>query len=131
MFEFFFKVRGYELDSFGHVNNAVYLNYLEEARWDCLEKTGCMELFRENQSFLAVIDVHIRYIRELTLFQSGVVKTRVSLESPYLVFEQQIVQLESGKKSAKARVKLLHIDHQRIPMDIPEVMLKKLTGELI
>ncbi|MFM7321193.1 MAG: acyl-CoA thioesterase [Armatimonadota bacterium] len=26
------EVRSYELDSFGHVNNAVYLNYLETAR---------------------------------------------------------------------------------------------------
>ena len=31
---FEFNVRGYELDSFGHVNNAVYLNYLEQARWE-------------------------------------------------------------------------------------------------
>ena len=27
-------VRGYELDSFGHVNNAVYLQWLEHARWE-------------------------------------------------------------------------------------------------
>ena len=27
------EVRGYELDAWGHVNNAVYLNYLEHARW--------------------------------------------------------------------------------------------------
>lgn len=28
------QVRGYELDSFGHVNNAVYLQYAETAKWD-------------------------------------------------------------------------------------------------
>ena len=27
-------VRGYEIDSFGHVNNAVYLSWLEHARWE-------------------------------------------------------------------------------------------------
>eukprot|EP01102_Stenamoeba_stenopodia_P011185 TRINITY_DN3421_c0_g1_i1.p1 TRINITY_DN3421_c0_g1~~TRINITY_DN3421_c0_g1_i1.p1 ORF type:complete len:241 (-),score=40.47 TRINITY_DN3421_c0_g1_i1:153-875(-) len=30
------KVRGYELDSFGHVNNAVYLNWLEVVRWELM-----------------------------------------------------------------------------------------------
>jgi YbgC/YbaW family acyl-CoA thioester hydrolase len=27
-------VRGYEIDSFGHVNNAVYLQWLEHMRWE-------------------------------------------------------------------------------------------------
>ena len=27
-------VRGYEVDAFHHVNNAVYLNWLEHARWE-------------------------------------------------------------------------------------------------
>ena len=29
-------VRGYELDSFGHVNNAVYLSWFEHARWELI-----------------------------------------------------------------------------------------------
>ena len=34
------KVRGYHLDVYQHVNNARYLEFLEEARWDGLEKIG-------------------------------------------------------------------------------------------
>lgn len=34
------RVRTYELDSFGHVNNSVYLNYLEEARSEFLLQMG-------------------------------------------------------------------------------------------
>jgi YbgC/YbaW family acyl-CoA thioester hydrolase len=33
-------VRGYEIDSFGHVNNAVYLQWLEHARWQMGQATG-------------------------------------------------------------------------------------------
>jgi len=33
-------VRGYELDAYGHVNNAVYLNYLEYARGEYLKAIG-------------------------------------------------------------------------------------------
>jgi len=35
-----YKVRGYHIDTNGHVNNAVYLNYLEDARDDFLEHLG-------------------------------------------------------------------------------------------
>ena len=31
------KVRGYHLDLYGHVNNARYLEFLEEARWAYFE----------------------------------------------------------------------------------------------
>ncbi len=34
------SVRSYELDSFGHVNNATYLQYFEIARCDWLEHAG-------------------------------------------------------------------------------------------
>ena len=33
-------VRRHEVDSFGHVNNAVYLNYLEEAGCDLMKQLG-------------------------------------------------------------------------------------------
>ena len=35
-----FNVRSYECDSYGHVNNAVYLNYLEFARMSALLEKG-------------------------------------------------------------------------------------------
>jgi len=34
------KVRSYECDSYNHVNNANYLNYLEFARWEFLKTIG-------------------------------------------------------------------------------------------
>ena len=35
-----FKVRTYECDSYGHVNNANYLNYLEFGRYELLKDIG-------------------------------------------------------------------------------------------
>lgn len=34
------RVRGYELDTQGHLNQAVYLQYGEHARWECLRAAG-------------------------------------------------------------------------------------------
>ena len=33
-------VRGYHLDLYRHVNNARYLEFLEEARWQFMEDSG-------------------------------------------------------------------------------------------
>ena len=33
------RVRNYHLDGYGHVNNARYLEFLEEARWAFLRNT--------------------------------------------------------------------------------------------
>jgi YbgC/YbaW family acyl-CoA thioester hydrolase len=40
VFETRFRVRSYELDSLRHVNNAVYLQYFEQARMEALHATG-------------------------------------------------------------------------------------------
>ena len=34
------RVRGYELDSYRHVNHAIYPSYLEQARWELLSAHG-------------------------------------------------------------------------------------------
>lgn len=51
-------VRSYELDSYNHVNNAVYQNYLEHARMDFLNKIG----FRYNAFFNAGYIIPITHI---------------------------------------------------------------------
>ena len=40
IFECSLRVRSYECDSYSHVNNATYLNYLEYARWEVLRDVG-------------------------------------------------------------------------------------------
>ena len=48
-FEYYVTVRGYELDSFGHMNNAVYLNYIEQAQWEILRKSGTFDYMQESE----------------------------------------------------------------------------------
>lgn len=59
-------VRGYELDGLGHVNQAVYLQYAEHARWECLSAAGIpMERLRAAGALPVVLETTIRYHREL------------------------------------------------------------------
>ncbi len=70
-------MRGYELDSFGHVNNAVYLNYLEQARWEIVQKLGVLELLKKNDCIFIVVETSIRYVNELNIFDDSFCGDRI------------------------------------------------------
>lgn len=59
-------VRGYELDTQGHLNQAVYLQYAEHARWELLRAAGLSQdrLIGSGVGPVA-LEVTIRYLREL------------------------------------------------------------------
>ena len=117
------EVRGYELDSYGHVNNAVYISYTEQARWEILRNAGLIESFQDKDLLLVVTETNIRYMRELKMFDKIEIVTSIKLETPYLVFNHNILNLTDNNKAAKAEVKTLLIDKDRIPQDIPEELL--------
>jgi acyl-CoA thioester hydrolase len=59
-------VRGYETDTQGHLNQAVYLNYAEHARWSLLQAAGISQARLVGQGVGPVaLETNIRYLREL------------------------------------------------------------------
>jgi len=112
-------VRGYELDSYQHVNNAVYLNYLEQARWEFFRDQGFLGMLEQQHLFLVVIEINIRYQRELKLFDEIEIQTTLRNNSPYLIFTQKIYQKNTKLAVARASVKTLFVNQQRVPHDIP------------
>lgn len=55
------KVRGYHLDGYQHVNNARYLEFMEEARWDYLDQTGAFQYFHEANLAFVIVNINIDY----------------------------------------------------------------------
>jgi YbgC/YbaW family acyl-CoA thioester hydrolase len=62
------EARAYELDSFGHVNHAVHLNYFEQARFQVLARCGFTydELARRGWA-IHVIRIEVDYLSEVLL----------------------------------------------------------------
>lgn len=59
-------VRGYELDTQGHLNQAVYLQYAEHARWELLRAAGvAQDKLIEAGVGPVVLETNIKYFREL------------------------------------------------------------------
>ena len=118
-----FTARGYELDSYNHINNAVYLNYFEHARWEYLRQLNIYEFLKENQNLPVVTDVHIRYQREIKIFDALRIESYCILEKPYLIFHQKIMNLTTGLSSARATTKLIFIGKDKIVGDVPSEIL--------
>jgi len=57
------KVRGYHLDVYQHVNNARYLEFLEEARWQWLEDHGAFDWMMKEAIAFMVVNLNINYRR--------------------------------------------------------------------
>ncbi|CAO1663666.1 Thioesterase III [Halomonas sp. NYA30] len=57
------RVRGFHLDGYGHVNNARYLEFMEEGRWDFFDQHPAMikELHQAKRAFV-VVNLNIDYL---------------------------------------------------------------------
>lgn len=59
-------IRESHLDTFGHVNNATYLQLFEESRWDMITAGGFgMDKIRESQTGPVILEAHVKFQREL------------------------------------------------------------------
>ncbi len=60
------KIKEFHLDTFGHVNNAIYLSILEEARWDFVTANGYgLKEVLTLKKGPVVLEVNIKYKKEL------------------------------------------------------------------
>ena len=110
-----FKVRDYECDLQGIVNNSVYQNYLEHARHEFLLSIGLdfADLFK--RGILAVVArVDLSYKTSLKSGDRFVVKLRVEQEGVKYLFYQDIYRLPDHKLCLKGLVTSTSIVNGRL-----------------
>lgn len=93
------------LDTFGHVNNATYLELLEEARWEFLNAEGInLKTIHANQIGPIVLECNIKFLKELRLRQMIVIESKVlSFENKIALMSQNIMN-EAGELCTEARL---------------------------
>ena len=99
------RVRNYHLDGYGQVNNARYLEFLEEARWAFFEEHGLLSEI--DGLMLVVVRTDIRYRRaavdgDILRFEGRLKE----LTSRHIILTQNIV-LPSGKNAVEAESTLM------------------------
>ncbi|MCI9284231.1 MAG: acyl-CoA thioesterase [Muribaculaceae bacterium] len=115
IFETTIKVRDYETDSQGIVNNANYLHYLEITRHDFCEYAGTSFRAMQEAGLDPVVRrIEIDYISSLTL--GDVMRSALSMKrhGARFIFEQDIYNATTGAHVVHALVTVVCLEHGRI-----------------
>lgn len=123
------KVRDYEMDAYGGVNAATYLNYMEEARKEYLAllKFDLAELAKKNIGFV-VIRYEVDYRCSLIAGDHFVVETSMERVSRIkVIFHQSIYRLPDRKPAVSCQNSGIPINIKRNRPEWPpelDILLK-------
>ena len=130
IYEFHMKVRDYECDAQGIVNNANYQHYYEVARHEFLEEHG-LNFYEMHESGIdaVVVGVYIRYKHSLR-GANDFICTVDSLEKDgiRIIFNQRIIRLKDNKVCSTARVETACMVNGKVKK--PEVLEQALAKYL-
>ena len=105
------KVRGFHLDVYQHVNNARYLEFLEEARWDGLENSDSFQWMTAHNIAFVVVNININYRRPAVLSDLLTITSQVQqLNGKSGVLNQTITLEPEGQVVADALITFVCID---------------------
>jgi len=108
IFDIQLKVRDYECDIQGIVNNAVYQSYLEHARHEyLLSKEGSFKELTDQGILLMVSRIEMDFKSPLSSRDSFAVKLLTERQGVKLIFFQDIFRLSDDALCLRARVEVI------------------------
>jgi thioesterase-3 len=121
------KIRGYHTDLYMHVNNARYLEFLEEARWQLVEDHMDLETFMQSGFLFFVVNINISYrsparVGDTVLVRSGLKK----FGNKSVVMRQQILNKATGTVCVDADVTFVIADTGGRPLTLESELKEKL-----
>jgi YbgC/YbaW family acyl-CoA thioester hydrolase len=115
------QVRGYELDSYGHVNHAVYLNYAEFARWRMIEESTGSDYFKRNGVAPVIARAEVDYKEPCYLAEWLTVETSlIDFRKKVARFKQVIRKRDSGRVAAEVVVVVVVVDSTGKAVSLPQ-----------
>lgn len=115
------QIKEYHLDTFGHVNNAVYLQLYEEARWDFITKNGYgLDVIKKLQKGPVILEVHVKYKKELKNRESIIIESKTSEIRGRIMTLSQVIKKEDGSIASEATFMVGFFDTVKRTLIAPE-----------
>lgn len=113
------KIRGYHTDLYQHVNNARYLEFLEEGRWQLLEDHMDLDAFMKKGFLFFVVNINISYRNQARVNDTIVIKSGLGkIGNKSAVIRQSVVNKETGAACVTADVTFVIADLKGTPLKI-------------
>lgn len=128
-FELPITVRGYEMDAFGHVNNAVYVQYFEHCRWMALKQWS--EEFTSGQAGgIVVKKLTVEYEAPARVFDELVVRLWVdAVGRTSVTFGQDLRRRDDDSVVAQCEVVAVCVDAAGTPCPVPDSLRREVGNE--
>lgn len=122
------EIRGYELDSFKHVNNAVYVQYFEHARWKMLADHGItLESFNAAERWPIIAEINVRYLKPTYLGE--VLEARSHISKKGRTHFEVTQELYRGEECvASGKVQVVMVNKAGRPDEMPEIVKKMVNA---
>lgn len=109
------KVRDYELDSEGVVNNAIYLHYLEFTRHCFCEMAGFSFKQMRDEGIIPMLSrIEVDYKRHMCSGETIVSRLWVEMQGVRFVFHQDLYDKATGELSIKAVVTVIAVENGKL-----------------
>ncbi|PLR38693.1 thioesterase [Chimaeribacter californicus] len=107
----FINVRGFHIDVYQHVNNARYLEFLEEARWEWLSALEGFQWMKDRHIAFIVVNININYRTPAVLGDRLRIDSRLErLNGRSGVVSQVVTRDRDGETVADAALTFVCID---------------------
>lgn len=125
-------VRGYHLDGYNHVNNARYLEFLEEARWQYYDNLSKEALQKADWAFV-IVNVNIDYKYPATLGDFLRINAEIDrVGGTSMTFQQTVYLNDTDTVVCSAKVTFVILDKKtgrprKIEGELKQILLKEIS----
>lgn len=131
IYEYEIKILEHHLDTFGHVNNAVYLELYEEARWDFITKNNLgMKEILETKIGPVLLDLNLTFKSELKNREKIKIisQARSEMRNKFIMILDQKMVREDGKVASTLTISVGMMDLEARKLIAPSLEWLKALG---